>query len=68
LSSFPYSNLDSVFEFRTDSLYYAVDKDAIIDPAKLGKRMVRVVAQNTFGPDSKSFHVKIGISCSIKTF
>lgn len=68
LSSFPFSNLDSVFDFRTDSLFYAVDKAAIIDPAKLGKRMVRVVAQNTFGPDSKSFHVKIGISCSINTF
>ena len=51
LSSFPYSNSDSVFDFRTDSMYYAVDKYAIIDPAKLGKRMVMVVAKNTFGPD-----------------
>lgn len=49
-------------------MYYAVDKYAIVDPAKLGKRMVRVVAQNSFGPDSKSFYVKIGISCSINTF
>jgi hypothetical protein len=63
LSSFPYSNLDSVFDFRTDSMYYAVDKYASIDPTKLGKRMVRVVAQNSYGLDSKSFHVKIGISC-----
>ena len=49
-------------------MYYAVDKYAIIDPAKLGKRMVMVVAKNFFGPDSKNFTVKIGISCSINTF
>ena len=60
--------MDSAFDFRTDSMYYAVDKHAVSDPTKLGKRMVRVVAQNSFGFDSKSFHVKIGTSCLINTF
>jgi hypothetical protein len=49
-------------------MFYVVEKYAIVDPAKVAKRMVMVLAQNTFGPYSKNFTVKIGISCSINTF